>query len=120
LDLQVGEWVRIKDYEQILATVDEDLTNRGMNFHPEMVPHCGKTTRVARKVTKLVNERTGRLSLLRNSCLVLEGVDCLGRYAKPLFCPRDHPPYWREIWLERVAAPDPEGRSPRPGGSDER
>jgi hypothetical protein len=37
---------------------------------------------------------------------VLEQVWCSGELSKyRLFCPRAIYPYWREIWLERVAPP---------------
>jgi hypothetical protein len=104
LGLEVGEIVRVKSRDEILATVDESLMNRGMGFHPEMMPYCGKTFRVEQRLRKLMNEKTGQLVELKNSCLVLEGADCLGRYAPPLSCPRECFPYWREIWLERVDA----------------
>jgi len=104
LGLEQGELVRVKSTDEILATVDELLVNRGMGFHPEMTPHCGKTFRVKQRVRKLINEKTGQLMELKNSCLVLEGADCHGRYSRPLNCPRACPPYWREIWLERVDA----------------
>jgi hypothetical protein len=102
LGLQVGELVRVKDSEAILDTVDELLFNRGMSFHPEMMPYCGKTFHVKDRVRKIINEKTGQLVQLKNSCLVLDGADCHGCYTRPLNCPRACPPYWREIWLERV------------------
>jgi hypothetical protein len=103
LNIQVGEVVRVKDYHEILKTVDENLINRGMGFHPEMVTHCGKTFRVLQRARKIMDEKTGKLKVLKNECLVLEGADCFGRTTKPLFCPRSCYPYWREIWLERVS-----------------
>ena len=111
LSLKEGELVRVKSTDEILATVDELLVNRGMGFHPEMMPYCGKTFRVTQRVRKLINEKTGQLVELKNSCLVLEGADCHGRYTPPLNCPRACPPYWREIWLERVDT----GASTEPG-----
>ena len=111
LGLKEGELVRVKSNEEILTTVDELLVNRGMGYHPEMSTHCGKTFRVEQRVRKLINEKTGQLVELKNSCLVLEGAGCAGRYSRPLNCPRACPPYWREIWLERVdagAAPSPD------------
>jgi hypothetical protein len=115
LGLKVGDLVRVKDSEQILETVDEGLINRGMGFHIEMMPYCGKTFRVKQRVQKIINEKTGQLKQLKNSCLVLEGADCHGRYTRPLNCPRACFPYWREIWLERVetaAGPSPAGKVP--------
>lgn len=104
LGLQVGDLVRVKSLEQILETVDKNLMNRGMGFHPEMAPFCGKTFRVKQRVQKIINEKNGRLVTLKNSCLVLDGVGCHGRFTNPVNCPRAFPPYWREIWLERVEA----------------
>ena len=106
LDLQPGEWVRVKDYQDILMTVDKDLKNRGMSFHAEMVPDCGRTFQVLQRVQRIMNEKTGTIMKLKNVCLVLDGSDCHGRYTRPLFCPRACYPYWREIWLERVPKPD--------------
>src|SRR5262245_6691979 len=105
LGLHVGDLVRVKSHAEILKTVDEELRNRGMSFHGEMVPYCGRELRVAQRARKLMNERTGKLMELRNECLVLDGADCVGRYTNPLFCPRACYPYWREIWLERVESP---------------
>ena len=102
LDLETGDLVRIRPYDEILKTVDENLVNRGMSFHPEMVPYCSKTFRVRQRVRRIINERTGRLMDLKNPCIVLDGADCIGRYTRPLNCPRASNPYWREIWLERV------------------
>lgn len=54
-------------------------------------------------VEHIINERTGEMMHFGNPCLTLDGVycgGCLSRYR--LFCKRSIPPYWREIWLERV------------------
>jgi hypothetical protein len=79
-----------------------------------MVAHCGKTFRVKQRLRKVINEKTGRLITLKNPCLVLDGVGCHGRYTRPLNCPRGMPPYWREIWLERVVETD---KAPAPVGA---
>jgi hypothetical protein len=102
LGLNPGDLVRVKSIEQILETVDTNLSNRGMSFSSEMVPYCGKTFRVKQRLHRLVNEKTGRLTVLKNSCLILDGADCHGRFSDPINCPRGLPPYWREIWLEKV------------------
>jgi hypothetical protein len=102
LDLQPGELVRIKSHSEILDTVTLNWMNRGMGFHPELVPFCGKTFPVKYRVRKIINEKTGFLMELKNPCIVLDGIHCGGYYTKPLFCARDCYPYWREIWLERV------------------
>jgi hypothetical protein len=103
LDVRPGELVKIRSYEEILETVDETGYNRGMSFDAEMVPYCGGTYRVLARVSKLINERTGKMQHLKNDCVMLENVVCLACYSKfRRFCPRSIYPYWREIWLERV------------------
>ena len=103
LNLRPGEWVRVKSYQAILATCDGRLKNRGLVFDAEMVPYCGRTYRVLKSVTKIVDEATGKMVEMKNPCIILEGVVCEARYSEcRLFCPRSIYAYWREIWLERV------------------
>ena len=103
LDLQPGEMVRIKSHEEILKTLDTRNRNRGLYFDAEEVPYCGGTYRVLKHVTKIVNERTGRLQVMKTPCVILDSVICQSRYSEcRLFCPRSIYPYWREVWLERV------------------
>ena len=79
-----------------------------MRFDPEMVPYCGGTYRVLKRVTRIIDEMTGRMATLSNACIVLQGVVCRGRYSQcRLFCPRSIYPYWREIWLERIRQAEP-------------
>jgi hypothetical protein len=103
LNLQRGDVVRVKPHHALLETLTEDWKNRGLGFHPEMVPYCERTFRVERRLTRILDEKTGHLVELKNPCITLEGVHCVGHYAKPLLCPRGMAPYWREIWLERTS-----------------
>jgi hypothetical protein len=103
LGLKPGELVKIKSYDEILATLDEGLLNRGMCFDAEMVPFCGGTYKVLDRINTIINEKTGKMQHLKNECIMLENVVCKACYAKyRAFCPRSIFPYWREIWLERV------------------
>ena len=72
LNLRPGELVRTKSHNEILDTVNYNLVNRGMGFHPELVPYCGRVFRVKFRVTKIINEKTGHLIELKNPCIVLE------------------------------------------------
>ncbi|MGW0042434.1 hypothetical protein [Rhodococcus sp. NPDC003348] len=100
LDLRPGEMVRIKTKEQIMATLNEGRLNRGMGFDEEMSRYCGRTARVHSRVTRCLDEKTGRLLVMKNPCIVLEGIVCAGVYNAN--CPREFVSFWREIWLERV------------------
>ena len=106
LNLKEGEWVRVKSYPEILATLDMHNKNRGLYFDAEMVPFCGRTYQVLKAVTKIVNEKTGAIQEFKTQCVILDGGVCGSRYSEcRLFCPRAIYAYWREIWLERVPAP---------------
>jgi hypothetical protein len=100
LGLQPGEVVRVKPREEILATLDENLQNRGMGFDAEMSRYCGRTAVVQARVDQCLDERTGRLMTMKSPCIILEKLVCSGAYTS--VCPREYVPFWREIWLERV------------------
>jgi len=106
LNLQPGDWVRVKSRDEILRTCDEGDLNRGMKFDAELVPYCGGTYRVLKRVTRIVNEKTGAMQEMKTPCIILDSVVCQARYSEcRLFCPRSIYPYWREIWLERAEPP---------------
>jgi hypothetical protein len=103
LNLQPGELVQIKPYREILQTLNTRNRNRGLYFDAEEVPYCGGTYRVLKHVTKIVNERTGKMQEMKTPCVILDSVICRSRYSEcRLLCPRSIYPYWREIWLDRV------------------
>jgi hypothetical protein len=103
LDLRVGEPVKVRSYADILETLDEDWKNRGMYFDGELVPFCDGSFEVLSRVEKIIDEKTGRMTRLKNDAIILKDVACEARYAKCRhFCSRSIYPYWREIWLERA------------------
>jgi len=105
LNLQPGETVRVKSHEEILSTLNVASKNRGMGWDAEFVPYCGGTYKVLKRVTKMIEEKHGRMVEMKNPCIILENVVCKARYSHcRMFCPREIYPYWREIWLDRVDA----------------
>ncbi len=111
LNLQPGELVRVKSQEQILRTVNSKNLNRGMYWDAELVPYCGGTFRVLKRVTQVLDERTGKMQVMKTPAIILDSVVCGARYSDcRMFCPRATYAYWREIWLERVS---PEGAAPK-------
>ena len=103
LNLQEGESVRVKSHDEILKSLNTESKNRGLLFDAEMVPYCGGTYRVLSRVSRILDEKTGKLIKIKNDCLILEGVFCQSRYSYcRMFCPRSIYGYWREIWLERI------------------
>jgi len=104
LDLQPGEWVEVKGHDEILATLDIHHQNKGLAFSGDMVEACGKKMRVQRRVDTIIDERTGRLRMVRGTVL-LEGSIC----DRNLGCARGMPFLWREIWLRGIEPPVPPG-----------
>ncbi|MET0181513.1 MAG: hypothetical protein ABW199_01360 [Caulobacterales bacterium] len=106
LNLQPGEWVRVKPYAEILATLDDNQKNRGLYFDKEAVPYCGGVYRVSHRVTDFLDESTGKPMKLTTDAVVLENVWCRSKFSdRRVMCPRAIYPWWRDIWLERVEAP---------------
>lgn len=104
LDLQPGEWVRVRSPEEIRATLTDKGRHRGLWFDAEMLPFCGRTFQVRGRIARLVDERDGTMIELTSDCVTLEGAVCSGeRSTQRWFCPRAIYPYWRECWLERVS-----------------
>ena len=102
LDLSPGEWVEVRPKDEIMRTLNSRSRNRGLSFDVEMLPFCGRTVRVLRRVERLIDERTGRMLTPSKPCIILDGVICSGRLSRErLFCPRSIYPYWHEVWLKR-------------------
>jgi len=107
LNLQPGELVQVRSRDEIMSTINDARKNRGLSFDVEMVPYCGKTFRVLRRVERLINEKNGEMCQISRDCIILKGVTCSGCFSdNRLFCPRSVYPYWREIWLKRVDETD--------------
>ena len=103
LNLQLGELVRVKSHEEILKTLNTSNTNRGLYWDAEEVVYCGGTFRVLKSVTKIIDEKTGRMQTMKNPCIVLDSAICQSRFSEcRMFCPRGIYAYFRELWLERV------------------
>jgi hypothetical protein len=110
LDLQPGEWVRVKPRPEIEATLTDKGRNRGLTFDREMLQYCGRVLRVQKRVTHIIEEPTGKMLEFGSDCIVLENGVCTGEWSVGRwFCPREVTLYWREAWLERVDPPADSG-----------
>ena len=103
LDLQPGDVVRVRSPEEIARTLDGDGLNRGLSFDREMLPFCGRTCVVKDRVSRIIDDRTGRMLQISADAIILEGAVCSGeRSVGRWFCPREIYPFWREAWLVRA------------------
>ncbi|MCI0423986.1 MAG: hypothetical protein L0387_08655 [Acidobacteria bacterium] len=103
LNLQPGELVKVKPVTEIVQTLDTRCRNRGLSFDVEMFGNCGGTYRVAGRVEKLIDEKTGKMKTLANPSILLDGAICPGFFHR--LCPRSDHTFWREVWLKRVQEP---------------
>jgi len=107
LNLQVGEWVRVKSREEIARTLTPEGRNKGLWFDREMLPYCGGRYRVRQRISRFIDDRDGKMIVLKNEAITLDGVVCSGDLSlRRWFCSRAIYPYWRECWLERTQRPD--------------
>ncbi len=107
-DLQVGDVVEVKPHAEILATLNARNHNRGLSFDKEMVRFCGRRFRVGDRVTRIINEKTGKMMEFGRPSYMLEGTFCTSQYSeRRLLCPRLIAPYWREAWLTKVQGAEP-------------
>jgi len=103
LNLCEGELVEVKPYEEIRQTLNHEGKNRGMRYDIEMQPFSGRQFRVAKRVTRIIDEVTGEMLEMKTPSIILEGGYCPAKFSRlRLFCPRRLPGFYRENWLRRV------------------
>jgi hypothetical protein len=120
LDLKPGEVVRVKTFDQVVATLDRRRRNRGMGVCHEMTRCCGTVAEVRYRVDRLIEEKSGKMRRLNHTVTLRNPRgepslcdECLC-YGEMGDCPRGELMYWREIWLERVNEQSQVG----PGGEE--
>jgi hypothetical protein len=97
-----GDVVRVRDAEEIIATLDAGGRNRGLWFDQDMLKYCGRTCVVRKRVDRLIDDATGLMRVMKSPCIVLEDVDYSGETLR--FAAQEEHLYWRDVWLKRVEA----------------
>ena len=100
LNLQPGEIVEVKSFNEIKSTLDKKGRNKGLEFHYDMMQFCGKQYRVRNRLEKMISEASGEMLKIKNT-VILEDVTCDFAY-RFLGCSRCIFQYWREIWLKKI------------------
>jgi hypothetical protein len=99
LGLWPGEWVQVRSFAEISATLDGEGRLDGLPFMPEMLRYCGKRYRVFRRVEKIhqyFGPAPAHLRRLRNAVL-LDELRCDG--AAHGGCQAACQLIWKEAWL---------------------
>ena len=100
LNLEAGELVQVKPFDEILHTLNKQGTNKGLKFILDMKQYCGKQFRVRTRLERMIREETGEMVNIKNT-VILDEATCSYSY-RFAGCPRAEFHYWREIWLKRV------------------
>lgn len=102
LNLEPGEFVRVKPLAEIRATLNAEGKHQNLLFAPAQASFCGRVLKVVGRVENIVLEATTRQRTIKDT-VVLEGATCDGVCHR--LCPRQSLLFWRECWLERVKRP---------------
>ncbi|MGE0757385.1 MAG: hypothetical protein AB7O38_10205, partial [Pirellulaceae bacterium] len=107
-----GDFVDVRSAEEILATLDERGSLRGLPFMPEMLDALGGRYRVSRRVEhfsfdgdELCGDESSVRAFANNDVVILENVRCSG--AAHGQCKRGCTIFWRESWLRPTTANSP-------------
>lgn len=98
--LQIGDRVRVRSREEILAMLDQWKEYRGCAFLENMWQYCGSEQHVFRVMERFLDERDYRVKKTKGLVL-LDGLYCEGT---PVFgrCDRSCLLFWREEWLDKI------------------
>ena len=106
LNLHIGELVEVRSQAEILATLDERGELESLPFMPEMLQFCGRRFKVAKLALKLCDTITWTGMYRMRKTVHLEGSRCDGQAHGG--CQAGCNVYWKEAWLRRVPAGEPE------------
>jgi hypothetical protein len=99
--LRRGDFVRVRNPEEILNTLDADGALDHLPFMPEMVQFCGKRFRVARRaLTVCFSGPEGPRAFDRGNVVTLEDIRCSGLAHDG--CQKACMIFWHESWLEKL------------------
>ena len=114
LRLRPGDWVEVREPDEILKTLDEQGTFDHLPFMPEMLKYCGQRYRVSRRVVKVCASgmRTGMFlgEFRTDDVVLLDGLRCSGEQHDG--CQKSCVIFWREAWLRKVQETTPSGIQP--------
>lgn len=102
---RVGDLVKIRSLQAILATLDKNGCLDGLPFMPEMAAYCEQTFRVFKSAHKTCDTINYSGGLRMHDAYHLEGIRCNGGFhgdcqAGCLF-------FWKAAWLQPVVQPEP-------------
>ena len=112
-DLRRGDFVEVRPAAEILATLDVNGCLEGVPFMPEMLGHVGRRFMVEARVERACDTITQKGARRMPETVLLDDLRCDGSAHGG--CQAGCRLYWKEAWLRRVAADEPQA----PSGPDD-
>lgn len=97
----VGQKVKVKEKEKILAILDDFNQQDGYLFMDQMWRYCGKSYRVIKTVKNVFDEKGVKIYKVKASAYILKNIICDGKVdGEENIC--DHSCYfiWHQDWLQ--------------------
>ena len=98
-----GDWVQVKEWEEIVKTLDADGTTDGLPFMPEMLAFCGGRYQVRRYAEQSCMEAPGGYYITRTfnekDIVLLDGLQCTGLNHDG--CQRACSIFWKSCWIRK-------------------
>lgn len=107
--LSPGDLVEVRTPDEILETLDLDGALDCLPFMPEMIELCGSRFPVSRRVVKTCSSGSGASTMRgfrTDDVVLLDGLRCSGTEHDG--CQKACAIFWREAWLRRVEASEPQ------------
>jgi hypothetical protein len=100
LNVQPGDWVRVRSREEILSTLDEKKRFQGCLFMDNMWQYCGGEYRVLKRVNHMLDEREIKMKKSKD-IVISDGLICHGCWPYNE-CDRSCYLLWKGAWLEKI------------------
>ena len=100
MSLKRGDRVRVRDPQEILATLDFSGSLEGVPFMPEMVKYAGGQYTVSHRVEKICDTIAGGVARRMRDTVFLEDMRCDGGGHGG--CGARCRIYWKTAWLEKI------------------
>ncbi|HKQ39465.1 MAG TPA: hypothetical protein VJ063_15415, partial [Verrucomicrobiae bacterium] len=78
LDLRAGEWVQVRNKEEILSTLDKNGRLDELPFMPEMFEYCGRRLQVFKRAHKTCDPVNGLGGRRMEDTVHLQDIRCDG------------------------------------------
>lgn len=99
---RVGDWVEVRPFEEVFATLDGEGCLDGLPFMPEMVQYCGSRFRVTKSAHKTCDP-SGATNMRRMADAVHLNTRCDGKGHDG--CEAQCLLFWKTAWLKPIENP---------------